>query len=69
MRRPFRTTPLVPIFGEWAFWMLVALGIIGVLLLVGHCDDQARQDCERRGGQYVHVYKSSLCVKKGSVLE
>lgn len=53
----------------WLFWLAFAACFVGTLLLISYCDDQARLDCERKGGQYVHVYKSSLCVKKGSVIE
>ena len=51
MGRPFRTTPLRPFLGEWLFWMLFAAAIAAIVLLVCWCDDQAKLDCERKGGQ------------------
>lgn len=32
-------------------------------------DSQREEDCRRRGGQYVHLYKSSVCVKPGTVIQ
>lgn len=54
---------------DWFGWFVVGAATVALLLLACWCDDQAKRDCERKGGQFVHVYKSTLCVKPGSVIE
>jgi hypothetical protein len=63
-------TCLSPAFPwSWLFYGSLACFIVGTVLLVGYCDDQNRIVCEGKGGEYVHVYKGSLCVKPSTVLE
>ena len=66
---PFRPSYTRELFGDWAPFVVIALLAVGCVLGLLWCDDQAQQDCRRKGGQYVRVYKSALCVKKGSVIE
>lgn len=62
--------PLVP---PWAVYLIAfcAIGAFvgGVVTFGVWADDRNRRECERKGGQYVRLYKSWLCAKKGSVIE
>lgn len=70
MSRRFRSSErYYDAVATWLFFGGIAVFVVGMVLLTSYCDDQAKLDCERKGGQYVHVYKSALCVKKGSVIE
>lgn len=67
---PFRgSSDAYDTFMTWAFFGGIACAFVGFIFLLSWCDDERKIDCERKGGQYVHVYKSSLCVKPGSVIE
>ncbi len=44
----------------------MAIAVIGLAVC---CDNDREKDCHRAGGEYVRLYKSSICVKPGSVIE
>ena len=55
-------------YGLIIFMFGVVFIIIGLIIFMVIVDNYAKKQCIAKGGEYVHIHKDAICVKKGTII-